>query len=177
MQQRGSPMRAVLRCMITALVGARAQRKEHHMSCGLHTTAPGTFCGPSAIGAVTGVDPVKVEDVILAHRAQHGVPKRTQLRGARVRFTWASEIEPALAQLGWRGVENEIPIYPRKLTFAQWQRKRDRAATYIVLITGHFVAVSGRWFADSGRREPIRLTKAPYRRKRVVRVWSVVKAA
>lgn len=132
---------------------------------GLHP-APGTplsFCGPTAIASITGRTVAEVEQAIVAHRAEHGQPRRDQKRGAVVRTMWSNEVAPVVERLGWRVAEEQRGEFR---TFAQWQRERG-AGPYLVLITRHFVAVSGEQFVDTRNREPIPLAKAPYRRKRV----------
>lgn len=140
-------------------------------SCGLHA-APGTalsFCGPTALAAITGETVERIEQIIVAHRAQHGQPRRDKKRGAIVRTMWANEVAPVCAALGWRVV---VERYRPGMTFAQWQAQRGDGP-HLVLITGHFVAVSGHWFVDSGNRLPIPLSRAPYRRKRVRCFWKL----
>lgn len=51
----------------------------------------------------------------------------------------------------------------------------NRAATYVVNITGHYVLVSGRKFVDTYTRgEWVSIAKCPHRRARVVKVWELV---
>jgi hypothetical protein len=54
-------------------------------------------------------------------------------------------------------------------TLATWERERtDIEATYVVVVTGHWVAVRGKWFCDTFTRGvPVRIKDAPRRRKRV----------
>jgi hypothetical protein len=144
------------------------------MSCGLFATEGGAFCGPTAVAAVTGVKPERVEELVLAWRAIHKPPTRgCRSKQRPVTTMWSSEMEPILNRLGWRVTRVRHDYTRHAQTFAAWQRGRDREATYILLVTGHFVAVSGRWFADSHHRTPIRLTQAPNRRKRVLWVFQV----
>lgn len=134
--------------------------------CGLHHVEGFAFCGPTAIAAITGQPLETVIAAVTAHRAKHGTPRRLRNRGAVVRSMFASEIAPVCEALGWRAEEHHGAC----MTFAQWQRVRKQAP-YVVLVTGHFVAVSGHWFVDTRYREPIPLTRAPYRRMRVKRYW------
>lgn len=150
--------------------------------CGLYA-APGhperrIYCGPTAMAAITGALPVDVEQHLVAHRAKHGTPRRTQLRGALVRFMFSTEVEPLAEALGYRAVQ-ESALSKRTLrqqTFAQWCRRRtaeERQHAYLVLVTNHFVAVRGDWFADTGARTPIPLHTAKHKRTRVQRVWRI----
>lgn len=150
--------------------------------CGLHA-APGIperqiYCGPTALGAITGVAPVDVERAVLAERAKHGMPRGCRvLKGALVRAMSGSEIENVAAALGWRATLTEAPLYRRDCrSFARWCRTRgDTDAAYLVLVTNHFVAVRGDWFADTNARNPIPLQHNRYGRRNVVRVWRLDK--
>lgn len=148
------------------------------MAHGLSPALGPQFCGPTAIAAITGHSPAHVERVILSNRATHLTQGRRfrGFRGSdskRVRMTWSTEIAPALEALGWRA--SMVDHQTARPTFSAWQHKaRDQHATYVVLITGHFVAVSGEWLADTTYRTPVRLsTVQKYQRRRVVMAWLV----
>lgn len=61
------------------------------------------------------------------------------------------------------------------VTFAAWLKQRlDKAGTYLVNVTGHYVLVSGRQFVDTYTRgEWVNIGKAPHRRCRVEHVWRI----
>ena len=144
------------------------------MHGGLFTTTPGPWCGPTAIAAITGVPAEEVERLILEHRKTNPVPKRRLVgaKGRPVKTMWSSEVVPIMAKLGWRCTKAE---WCRE-TFAGWQRRTaGKRGTYIILVTSHFVAVSGRWFTDTHKRTPVRLTEAPHKRKRVQWAWQFEK--
>ena len=138
------------------------------MSHGLNA-APGTaFCGPTAIAAITGATPEDVERLVIAYRKTMPPPRRSMpKRGRPVSTMWLNEIAPIMGKLGWTLIDHR-QAHCQRVTFAQWQREtRGKRGTSVVLVTGHFVAVSGDWFVDSCNRNPIPLSKAPLRRKRV----------
>jgi hypothetical protein len=142
------------------------------LPCGLNGFDGAQWCGPTAIAAITGIAPEEVERAILSYRATHKPPKASRnMRGQLVRTLWWHEVEPVLRLLGWRAVETE-PHY-RLRTFASWLRGRTGdQKPYLVLVTGHFVAVQAGWFVDTRFRQPIelkRLLKKPYARSRVRR--------
>ncbi|MFM1815824.1 MAG: hypothetical protein RLZ98_2519 [Pseudomonadota bacterium] len=123
-----------------------------------------TWCGPTAVSAITGIDPAEVHRVIQHSRG-----------GKAVMGTYPHELELALNHFGYRlvWVEDRSADPP---TLATWERERaDMEAAYIVMVTGHWVAVRGRWFCDTFTRgEPVPIKKAPRRRKRVQHVYKVV---
>ena len=63
-------------------------------------------------------------------------------------------------------------------TLATWERERtDMEAAYVVIVTGHWVAVRGKWFCDTYTRGvPVKIKNAPHRRKRVRFVYRVTVA-
>jgi hypothetical protein len=144
---------------------------------GLHAAHGTEWCGPTAIAAVIGCSPADAERAILKHRETTPPPRSVQLqrakRGHAVKGTTSAEIAPACALLGWNAIE-EMPRTPRE-TFARWLRRKC-VGPHIVLITGHFVAVSGDMFVDTSFRTPVRAAAAirlRRSRKRVVRVWKL----
>lgn len=127
-----------------------------------------SFCGPTAIAAITGRSVGEVEDAVLAYRVAHTPLKRKpRKRNARVVTMWWTEVEPVLRALGWRVLAEQQYGFTLPITFARWQRATAGGGPYIILLTGHFVAVSGHWFVDTRNREPIPLSRAPYRKSRV----------
>jgi hypothetical protein len=54
-------------------------------------------------------------------------------------------------------------------TLVTWESQRtDLESAFVVIVTDHWVAVRGRWFCDTHTRGvPVRIKKAPHRRKRV----------
>lgn len=154
---------------------------------GLSPAIGTTYCGPTAIAALTGIDPATVETAFVRYRLSHPKPKP---RGTaqRVKTVWSDEVEGVLALLGWRAASYDIPhgMVRRRgraavglITFATWYRGRKRAndqARYLVLVNGHFVAMHAGWFADTRFRHPVelkRLCMLPHGRKRVMRTWRI----
>jgi hypothetical protein len=152
--------------------------------CGLYA-APSpegrtSFCGPTAIAAITGMAVGAVERLLVAQRKRHKPPCRVVLKGALVRTMWGTEVEPLARACGWNARLVVSPATTRDCrTFAQWRRGCDPAKRYLVLITGHFIAIHGDWLADTTHREPVqwsRLVKYRRGRMRVVRVWEMTPA-
>lgn len=145
------------------------------MSTGLFA-APGNgthYCGATAISAVTGMPITRVEDFVLAHRTREPVSPRKGLRNAAARVTtmWSREIEPVLASIGVQA-KSEGWLWSR-ISLARWLRVKAKPdTTYIVLITGHFVAVRNFMLVDTRYRTPTPVAKA-YARCRVKWVWEI----
>jgi hypothetical protein len=79
---------------------------------------------------------------------------------------------PADADMGGSAM---TPVKLTGCTLAAWLRQRpDRAGTYVINVTGHYVLVVGRKFVDTQTRgEWVSIAKAPHRRTRVENVWQV----
>lgn len=119
-----------------------------------------SYCGPAAIAALTGVT---TDDAARELRAVSG-------RRA-IKWCYTSELVAALERLGYRATETRVGDNP---TLARWLREREnRGVATIVLVTGHFVAVKGNKFADNRNPDPIFISKAPGRRRRVKYVLTV----
>jgi hypothetical protein len=119
------------------------------------------------VAAAIGADVDEVIRAIQQHRNNH----------RPVVGTAAGELGHALQHFG-HDLEFVADFSSDSPTLARWERARtdwefDQAL--LVIVTGHWVAVRGRWFCDTwtdGR--PVRLSDAPWRRKRVRFVYSVV---
>lgn len=119
------------------------------------------YCGPFAASAITGKYVEDIENKINEHR------KRSP--GTKITTTYNHDITYALKKLGYR-VEYEREHYEKHPcpTLARWMRERDNLeASYLVLVTGHWVAVKGRKFVDTFTGLPVFLRAAPHRRKRI----------
>jgi hypothetical protein len=124
------------------------------------------WCGPVAVAAILGADVAEVRDVIKRHR--HGKP---------VKGTSATELQLAFRHFG-QHMELAADLRTNPPTFATWERERmDLDAAYVVMITGHWVAVRGKWFCDTFTKGlPVRIKDAPWRRKRVRMVYLITVA-
>jgi len=125
------------------------------------------FCGPTAVAAAIGADVDEVMRVIQQQRNNH----------RPVVGTDAGELRQVLQHFG-HDLQFVADFSSDSPTLARWERARtdwefDQAL--IVTVTGHWVAVRGRWFCDTwSGGKPVRLSDVPQRRKRVRFVYSVV---
>jgi hypothetical protein len=150
-------------------------------ACGLHA-APCvdgrySYCGPTALAAITGLSVAAIEDAILEYRKEHKPPhgNRRATGNARVKTVWANEIEPVCQALGYSAQQVFNSFDHGRVTLARYLRHippglKDKPR--LVLITAHFLAVCGAHYVDNGSREPKPLA-LPYRRCRVRCVWNV----
>jgi hypothetical protein len=119
-----------------------------------------SYCGPAAVAALTGVTTTKAAEFI-----------RTAYNRKAIRRVYPEELVHALKEMGYRATYSLVSGKP---TMAKWLREReDRNAANILFLTGHFVAVKGNKFVDNHTKEPVWISKAPGRRKRVLGVIEV----
>jgi hypothetical protein len=121
------------------------------------------WCGPVAVAATIGLDVAAVSAVIKRRR-----------NGRQVKATYANELQLAFRHFGYEmTLLADLRCNPP--TLATWERERtDLAAAYVVMVTGHWVAVRGKWFCNTFTRGvPVRIKDAPRRRKRVQLVYQI----
>lgn len=124
------------------------------------------YCGPTAVAAAIGAD---VDEVV-----------RTVQRNRRnyrpVKGTSADELQRVLWHFG-HDLQLVADLSRNSPTLAGWERERtdwEFEKPLLVIVTGHWVAVRGRWLVDTWTAgKPVRLSDAPWRRKRVRFVYCV----
>jgi hypothetical protein len=121
------------------------------------------WCGPVAVAATIGVDVAAVVDVIKRHRNERAV-----------KGTHPNELQLAFRHFGYE-MTLVADLRSNSPTLATWERERtDMEAAYVVIVTGHWVAVRGKWFCDTFTHGvPVRIKDAPRRRKRVQFVYQI----
>jgi len=123
-------------------------------------TRSGLFCGPVAVAALIGANVDEVIQVIQRHRNN-----RRQVRG-----THAHELQHAFRHFG-HDLQLVADLSRNSPTLATWERERTNwefEQAWLLVVTGHWVAVRGRWFVDTwSSGTPVRIADAPWRRKRV----------
>jgi hypothetical protein len=127
------------------------------------------YCGPVAVAALIGADVDEVIRVIQRHRNN-----RRQVRG-----THPHELQHAFRHFG-RNMQLVADLSRNSPTLATWERKRtdwEFEQPWLLIVTGHWVAVRGRWFVDTmSNGTPVRIAVAPRRRKRVRVTYRVMVA-
>lgn len=124
------------------------------------------YCGPVAVAALIGANVDEVIQVIQRHRNN-----RRQVRG-----THPHELQHAFRHFD-HDVQLVADLSRNSPTLATWERERtdwDFEQAWLLVVTGHWVAVRGRWFVDTwSNGTPVRIADAPWRRKRVRYVYQV----
>ena len=119
------------------------------------------YCGPYALAALTDLSVGEIEKQINQRRGKKP--------GASVRWVNGYDLHFAGRQAHLQMGEIEEHFLERK-TFARWLRERspeDANAKYLVLLTGHWVAVEGNEMVDNGYRTPRAIRSCPHRRRLV----------
>jgi hypothetical protein len=88
----------------------------------------------------------------------------------QVRYTYHYELQHALHHFG-HDLQLVADRSRNSPTLATWERERtdwEFEQAWLLIVTGHWVAVRGRWFVDTWTNGiPVRIGDAPRRRKRV----------
>lgn len=149
------------------------------------------YCGPTIVGAITGKSLSVVHEAI----RQDALRERYDRAGRNrpVRGTSTGELMRAFKKFGWEMSRYRVYTRESRPTLAAFLRQRtpeERKMTMVLVIGtrkphgwfggawagGHWIAVTGKKFVDSYTGgEPVWLSKAPHRRKRVDRVFVVEK--
>jgi hypothetical protein len=118
------------------------------------------YCGPVAVAALIGANVDEVIREIQQHRNNH-----RQIRG-----THHYELQHALRHFG-HDLQLAVDLSRNSPTRATWERERTDwkfEQAWLLTVTGHWVAVRGRWFVDTWSNGTlVRIADAPRRRKRV----------
>lgn len=129
-----------------------------------HDAGGRLWCGLAVVAAVTGTPTRAIVDKIQDLR---GRPTDALGRAKPVEVIFPHEIKACLKAFGCEIVVVEVFSKPMP-TFCQWRRSRGPGRDYaVVLVTGHYVAVSGRRFVDSRYRDWISPSDWPHQRARV----------
>lgn len=137
------------------------------------------FCGAYCLMAITGKTH---EQACRTIRRANGWPQSRPIKGL-----WNVELVKAFKYTGERLTLHHRflgKIKHEKLaqgdgeapTLAKWLRDRrgeDLHQTYLIVLSTHFVIVSGNQFIDTYTREPVKVDDAPHRRALVQEVWRI----
>lgn len=141
-------------------------------------TGSRAFCGPTVLAGITGQPISVVKNAI--RRGRYGDRYDTMHRRPPIMGTGLSELKRALELLGFELFKHgRYYSRPQRPTLARWFKTRsddERQHYVIVNVTHHWVLVKGNMFLDTfSKGEPVRIGKAPGRRKRVVQTYLVRK--
>lgn len=129
------------------------------------------YCGRYALIAATGATSEQVTTAINLARNEH--------HDKHVGSTSVGDIVDALETLGYTVSSERLYWRNTHTSFAQWRKREQhsRTATYVVLITGHWITVRGDWITDTKHADPVDMSrKNPYARKRVQAVIKITGA-
>lgn len=126
------------------------------------------YCGPTAIGALTGVPIARIEKMLRRRRRngyRDALGRKIPIKGTH---TW--EVVRTLKRLGCKVTEMKNP----ESTFGRFcQDTAHINASFLVEVTGHFMATFKGQFVDTAHREPTPVQGYSKATRRVVRVWRV----
>ncbi len=138
----------------------------------VNDTGTVVYCGPTVIASIVN------KPVSVVYKAIWSV-KRTRKRPP-IKGMYNRELKDAFARFGYLLVPVDfiVPL-PERETLNQWARGRGEEewkTTFVMVVGKHFVAVHGWKFVDSKvYGKPVFIEDAPCRRRRIRRLWKVVK--
>jgi hypothetical protein len=140
-----------------------------------------SYCGPAAIAALTGLTT--------------GEAARQIRRLTGQRYVKGADIGSVLGVLRRNGIASDLLLppsrSPRNIQYAAYDRVlnlwdspktigqlcsgafdtlRHDYPAYLVLVTMHYIVVSGDRFVDNHHREPLHVVRMPNKRRRIVRL-------
>lgn len=134
------------------------------------------MCGPAAIAGITGLSVDFIEETILEYRKHHKPPKGQRINpdrksmGMKIMGMWAYEIVDILDELGF--VTTLLPIR-KGATVGQFLSLADMSKHYVILYTGHYIALGRGLWVDSFHRVPEPLATFKKNKKKIAKVWMV----
>jgi hypothetical protein len=146
--------------------------ERHQMRDVVNDTRSRSFCGPTAVAAISWQPISVVRDAFRFVRHGSGWPM--QFRAPAIMGTTHREVEAALQVFGFYGRWQAVRGNPTLAAFLDQREGVLRTHPCIVHVTGHWVAVSGWTFCDTlsdGR--VVDAEEAPGRRKRVKNVFLI----
>jgi hypothetical protein len=102
--------------------------------------------------------------------------RERNMRGAKVKFMWQSEIEPICRALGFDALPVKIKGRGRRLTYKSLTELMQAGALkgpIIALFTGHYIALSQWHFVDSDNNTPQVHTSYYRPRHCTCRLWLI----
>jgi hypothetical protein len=170
--------------VIAALLGCTTAEAAAKVRLAINTDKPinGMYNGDmlKTLVRVGGFD-VKQLEVPKHYTALRRPGQRIEDTVEHCTNTWTKHLPDGSIRL-WRpdndgniGGSAMTPVKRVGCTLAAWLRQRpDRAGTYVINVTDHYVLVVGQKFVDTATRgEWVSIRKAPHRRTRVENVWQV----
>jgi hypothetical protein len=125
------------------------------------------YCGPIAASALTGVPVSRIEMMIRRRRRGY---RDSKGRRRPIKGTYSGEILCALQVLGCKWE----PFKTREPTFGRFCEDTAHInATFLVEVTGHFMAVYRGTFCDTSHLQPTPVEGYPKAKRRVRRVWRI----
>lgn len=131
------------------------------------------FCGPTAIATVTGQPLSSVLEA--CRRAAHGDDwPNHHLRSPKVRGLVPAHLETALKLFGVVGYWKAVRDRPTLAAWLEGRTQDEFRSVAVVVVTGHYVTVSGEQFVDTFTGgQVVHVDEAPRRRMRVKYVFIV----
>lgn len=144
----------------------------HRLRDAVNDTKSRAFCGPTVVAAITGEPVSRVRDAFRFVR--YGSAWTSRRRSPPIMGTYTYEIQRVLRLFGYVGAWHKVGGRPTLAAYLNERTGLQRTHPCVVLVTGHYVAVSGWLFCDTfSEGQVVDADTAPGRRKRVKQVFVI----
>lgn len=138
----------------------------------VNDTKSRAFCGPTAVAAITGEKVSRVRDAYRLVRHGPGWTNRSRAPAIMGAHDW--ETEKVLRLFGYVGTWHGVGGKPTLAAYLKGRTGLQRTHPCVVLVTRHYVAVSGWLFCDTfSKGLVVDADAAPRPRKRVQKVFVI----
>ncbi len=150
-----------------------------------HDVKSKLWCGMGALSAVTGLPSSETKKIFQSFRRctyvnvynEYGDCVGDKERAPVIKGISHPEMEKAFNLCGYNCALKEgyssVPMKERPTLASYLRGRKFKQSCYLICVTNHYVVVKGNSFIDNHTRKPVPLSKAPWRRKRVKKVWLI----
>ena len=169
-----SGLKATVKCNAVKAASSAGTVKTRYLHDVDNDTKSRLYSGPGVITSITGVSLSKAKDAI--RQVRYGSRWLDFPHTPPIKRTYDGEIEGALRLLGYVGYWRRLPDQPTLAAYLNARTGVERDHPCVVLLSTHYVAVSGGVFCDIvSRGVVIDIDEAEGRRKKVSRVLVLTK--
>src|SRR5690606_2284494 len=119
----------------------------HRLRDAVNDTKSRAFCGPMVVAAITGEPVSRVRDAF--RYVRYGASWTSRRRSPPIMGTHTHETERVLRLFGYVGAWHKVSGRPTLAAYLEGRRGVQRTHPCVVLVTGHYVAISGWLFCDT----------------------------
>lgn len=141
-----------------------------------------SYCGPAVVSAFTGIPTQKAAELLRQAGGRSVIKASSELEVTQALSRCGLQADRLhtgrrTPPRGWpsdvRGRVPELPATLGQLLSARFTWLRERYRGLVVVVTGHFLAVSGDWVVDTYHRAPTHVGDVGRKKRRVRKIYGV----